>query len=338
MKRAILFVLLGAGLGGGAVWLWQREDSHSETAHAPEAREPAGESAVKTSVTRDAAGHTVVTVSPETQDKMGLRVARPEARRLPPETKAYGRVLDPAPLAALWAELTSAHAAAAVSSNELARLKTLEAQGNASARAVQAAEAAWVRDQLAVSSARDRLALGWGDALAQRADLPAVVRALVSLGSALVRLELPAGATLAALPVSARLLTLAGESAQAEPLGPAPARDPQTQARSFLFLVRTNAPNLRPGESVTGFIQLAGAPRAGVVIPREAIVRTEGRSWVYLRHDGGDTFTRTEIALERPLEAGWFVSQGVTPASELVTAGAQQLLSEELKGQGGEEE
>jgi hypothetical protein len=31
---------------------------------------------------------------------MGLRVARPEAFHLPPESKAYGRVLDSAPLAA----------------------------------------------------------------------------------------------------------------------------------------------------------------------------------------------------------------------------------------------
>lgn len=338
MKRTIFLLLVGAAAGGGAVWLWQHEALHSETVLAPAAIAPAAESPALTSVSRDATGHAVVTVSRQTQGNMGLRVARPDALRLAPEARAYGRVLDPAPLAALWAELTAARAAAAVSSNEVARLKTLEAQGNASARALQAAEALWARDQLAVTSARDRLALGWGEALVERPDLAAVVRALVSLERALVRLELSAGATLSTPPVSARVLTLSGESAEAEPLGPAPTRDPQTQARGFLFLVRTNAPTLRPGESVTGFIQLAGAPLAGVVIPREAIVRTEGRSWVYVQTDGGQTFRRTEIALEHPLETGWFVSQGVTPESELVIAGAQQLLSEELKGQGGGEE
>ena len=66
-------------------------------------------------------------------------------------------MLDPAPLAALVTELASAQAAYAASSSELARLKTLEGQGNASARALQTAEAAALRDRLAVQSARERL-------------------------------------------------------------------------------------------------------------------------------------------------------------------------------------
>ena len=49
---------------------------------------------------------------------------------------------DTAALAALVTDLASAEAAYAASSNELDRLKTLASQGNASARALQAAEAA----------------------------------------------------------------------------------------------------------------------------------------------------------------------------------------------------
>ena len=85
-----------------------------------------------------------------------------------PELKGYGKVLDPAPLAALVTELASAQAAYTASSNELARLKTLEGQGNASARALQTAEAAAQRDHLAVQSARERLTLSWGKAVADQ--------------------------------------------------------------------------------------------------------------------------------------------------------------------------
>ncbi len=45
---------------------------------------------------------------------------------------------------------------------------------------------------------------------------------------------------------------------------------------------------------------------------------------------------RKEIELERPLDGGWFVHEGLKPGDKVVTAGAQQLFSEEVKGQGAE--
>jgi hypothetical protein len=42
--------------------------------------------------------------------------------------------------------------------------------------------------------------------------------------------------------------------------------------------------------------------------------------------------------LERPLNEGWFADKDLKPQERVVVVGAQQLLSEELKGQGGEEE
>ena len=56
-----------------------------------------------------------------------------------------------------------------------------------------------------------------------------------------------------------------------------------------------------------------------------------GATWIYLQ-TSEEKFQRTELALERPVEAGWFVRQGLKPEEKVVTAGAQQLLSEELKG------
>ena len=51
---------------------------------------------------------------------------------------------------------------------------------------------------------------------------------------------------------------------------------------------------------------------------------------------GGEAFTRVQIALDHPTEAGWLVTEGVSPNDYLVVTGAQQLLSTEQKGQGGE--
>ena len=74
--------------------------------------------------------------------------------------------------------------------------------------------------------------------------------------------------------------------------------------------------------------------QSGVIVPREAVVRTEGTGWVYVQNAGGEAYTRMEILLDHPGESGWFISQGMTTNDYVVVTGAQQLLSEELKGQG----
>ena len=87
----------------------------------------------------------------------------------------------------------------------------------------------------------------------------------------------------------------------------------------------------------SGYLKIPGEPLAGVIIPREAVVRTEGAGWTYVLNAAGDAFTRIEVALDHPTEAGWFVSKGLTASNYVVVTGAQQLLSFELKGQGGGE-
>ena len=46
---------------------------------------------------------------------------------------------------------------------------------------------------------------------------------------------------------------------------------------------------------------------------------------------GGEAFTRTKIPLDRPTDAGWFVTGTLKPDDYIVVTGAQTLLSEELK-------
>jgi hypothetical protein len=163
---------------------------------------------------------------------------------------------------------------------------------------------------------------------------------------------------------------------EAQMIGPAATTDPQAQTEGYLFLVGAG-PRARPEEgqpqgrdpkrdkiafgnpvALTGFapgatlvawLALPGAPRSGVIVPRDAVLRHEGETFVYLQKD--DVFQRQAVALERPVADGWFVGVGTNdhsparannhpplqPQEKVVVVGAQQLLSEELKGQGGEE-
>jgi hypothetical protein len=337
VKKLILGIVIGLVLGGAAVWLNHRGEGHGPAGEKPTGEAPAEDEPEAPRVTHDAEGRVVVHIDDEAQGNMGLLVAVPEAAQVSPELRGYGRVLDAAPLAALMNELASAQTAATASSNELARLKTLVEQGNASTRALQTADAAAQRDQLAVQSARDRLALSWGQALARRNDLPSIVQSLASLNSLLVRVDLPAAEALPSPPVSARLATLSGLLIEAQFLGPASNVDPQTQSRGFILLIKSGASGFFPGEAVTGYLKLAGQPLAGVIIPRGAVIRTEGAAWIYVLDDSGEAYTRTEIALDHPTDAGWFITKGVTATDHVVVTGAQQLLSVELKGKGGEE-
>jgi hypothetical protein len=299
-------------------------------AAAPPAKPAEPESHVK----RGTNGEVIITLDAATQKTMGLQTAALASAKLKPEVKAYGRVLDASPLASLVTELKVARSASAASEAELTRLKTLAGQNNASERALQTTEAAAARDRAQVESARLRLVSAWGTAIAERGDLAAFAESLVSLSKVLVELDLPPGAGGNATPTGARLVALGAEDKpiEAQLLGPAMAVDPQMQGRGYLFLVTSNPSRLAPGAALTGFLSLPGDEQSGVTLPREAVVRFNGAAWVYVQ-TGEDAFQRTEVALDRPLEQGWFVREGLKPGDKVVTVGAQQLLSEELKGQ-----
>jgi hypothetical protein len=102
---------------------------------------------------------------------------------------------------------------------------------------------------------------------------------------------------------------------------------------AVLFRVRRGGDALlRPGTPVTAYLAVPGAAHHGVVVPRAAIVRAGGKAWVYEQVDDDD-FVRREITLDRPTDAGWFVSGRLESGAKVVVAGAQILLSEEFKSQ-----
>jgi hypothetical protein len=255
----------------------------------------------------------------------------PAAGQWSQEVKGYGRVIDPAPLAGLLNELILAQAATNATTREWERQKTLLAQTNTSPRALQAAEAAALHDQLAVQSVRDRLAMGWGSVLAGKGDLAEFVQSLAARQAALVRVDLAAGESLADPPVGARVVALSGKTTVAKYVSPTTDVDPQIQGQGFLFSIQSNSISLAPGQALTVWLQVPGEPMAGVIVPSDSVLRLEGSGWVYMMNKGGESFTRRKIPLDRPTAAGWFVSGLIKTDDYIVVTGAQTLLSQELK-------
>ncbi|MEP6662323.1 MAG: hypothetical protein ABJC04_01550 [Verrucomicrobiota bacterium] len=269
----------------------------------------------------------IVVVNEETQKRMGLETQSLTATNFPREIKGFGHVIDPAPLVTLAADLASAQIAATGSRQELERAKILSV--NTSAKALQLAEANAKRDELTVEMARAKITLNWGKTIAAQENLSAFLQPILAGEKILLRTSLPAGEIFPGKPTGARFTSLAGANPlDAQFLEALPQMDDQTQGQGFLFSARSQE-GFPPGAAITGFMQVAGQPLAGIMVPRSAIVRNDGRTWVYLK-TGGDHFVRREVKLEIPTNDGWLVSQLATN-DVVVVNGAQILLSEESK-------
>lgn len=276
-------------------------------------------------------GETVIMLDSKMQQLIGLQTAPLAAATLPPEIKAYGRVLDSATLVALHDDVAAAQAALQASQPEYDRLKKLSALDNASAHALEIAEAQSKRDQGALDTAEAQLIAASGRAVPD--EPPGFFQSLARQENVLVRLDLPPGETPAETPIAAELtVPEMRQPIVAAFLGRAATTDPQVQGAGFIFVV-TNVPvALTPERMVTGFLELPGEPANGVIVPDAAVVRSEGHAWIYVQT--GDTdFARRELALDHSTTGGWFVTNNVVPGDKVVVTGAQTLLSEEHKSE-----
>lgn len=327
MKRplkTILGLLIAAAVIASLIFAFH--EMSQERAREQEREKPV---AAPTRVSRSPQGEMVLTFDSETQERIGLVVTPLDAAEHRATRQGFARVLDATSLSSLLNELALARTNQTASEKELARARVLAAQANLSEKALLAAENAAGRDRIAVQATEDKLALAFGRELANRADLPELSRSLASLNAALVRVDLPAGAALPMPPAKARLFAPANEAElfEAEFIGPATSVEPEFQGQAFLYLTSQTNRRLAPGANLTAVLELPGGPLSGVVVPRAAVVRSEGHGWAFVQ-TGDDTFIRREVALTRPTSDGWFVAEGFKPGGKVVVTGAQVLLSE----------
>ena len=316
MKKVLIGILAGLILGGGVTWLILRPpgvDHDDEKLAGPDIT----------------AGHAV---APQQAEALGLKLATPETVKLAPEVQGYGRVLDPAPLIAVLAEIEAARVAATASEKEFARVKKLHAENaNASTQALETADAAMQRDRAQLRAAQAHLLVGWGRTLARRTDLPALTHAVTTGEAALVRIDLPSGEVLAQSPTVARVgpLANAGELQEIAVLGAAPSADPQAQGVGYLALWRANP--LPPGTALRAVLATGGEPKDVLVLPRSAFVRHQGGVFIYVQTKEGG-YARRLVTIGSELPAGLVVAAGVAAGDKVVVTGAQQLLATELLG------
>ena len=340
MKKLVNFVITLALLAALGWVLWRGVTHRHEAGH-EEAKPEEKADGEKKEEHEDF----VVKLEKEKWKALGVEMAEPEKAELRPQRVAFGRVLDPMPLVALDGELSSADAALAASRAEFDRTQALLKSGEGMSRKVaETAEAQFRGDEIKADGLRRRARLEWGaafpatDAVKRRA----FIEQLVGGECAMIRVELLPGDALAEQPTGARISVLGRESEAVETsvITPASDADPKTQAQGFILRVDKPPFALRPGMALTAWLEFPQQPRAGLAVPRSAVLRHDGRTWVFVQEEG-EKFVRKAVKLETPLdgEKGWFIPAdgGIKADDLLVVTGAQGLLSEELKAQGGGE-
>ena len=281
-------------------------------------------------VERDTNGGPVLKLDEATEKLLGLQTALSAPGSVNKELTAPARVLDGAGLASQLNDWRSAQSALTAARADAERKKKLFENGNnATASAVEQAEALVKQQELLVGTTRDRIAATWGGAIAGREDLADFARRLLARDLVLVRVDLLASDTLATAPRIVRLLRLDGEAiTTASVLGSAPATDSTVAGQSLLCLVATNTASLVPGSMLMARIDTSATER-GTVLPRTAVVRHAGFGWAYVQ-TAPHVFSRRMVSLEHSHPDGWLVSGDWT--QPVLITGAQSLLSEELKG------
>jgi hypothetical protein len=325
-----LLIVMTTALAMG-LWMTGCSDSDGEQPGKVKAANQGNSTGFQTR--RGPQGEAAVVLDAKTRQIMGLEVSELAPREIFPETKCLGRVLDPGSIVPVAMDLAAARTAAVLTQKELARVRLLAGQNNVAPRVVEAAEAAAQRDAAAVESARSRLAAVAGAAIADRVDLVQFVQMLVSGESALVRVALPAGENPPARPTILRVIaTDGGDSIEAQYVEMQQAVDPVTLGRAFLFLAVSNQSRLAAGAAVTAFLRTGDTQLSGVGVPASAVVRCDGSAWVYVQASD-DVFGRVSVALDHPIAGGWLVLHGLQAGGRVVTVGAQELLSEEMREQ-----
>jgi hypothetical protein len=238
--------------------------------------------------------------------------------------------MDPGPLAALDADIAAAAAAVQASQAEARRARGLYgADATVSRKTAEAAEAMARADAAKLTLLRRRVGLEWGSALSRLSDAQrgALVANLASGRSALVRIDAATGFGQVPPPSLEIDLGRLG-AAHARVLGFARTSDARMAGAGLIALVSgPQAAAMPAGLTATARVAVARA-QPGVMIPRTALIRAEGKTWAYVRRSATD-FERRPVIGATPDPDGLFAPQGFRANEPVVVSGASALLAAE---------
>lgn len=212
---------------------------------------------------------------------------------------------------------------------------------NVSDKAVQEAQALVINDQTQIKTAQaqlkaltDTIIAQWGQPLAMlvtQHPAPSPLRDLLMQKKVLVQVSFPlnfkapeGNSSLLITPIQDEVPPI-----RADYVSQSIQTDISNIGKTYFY--SAPADYLRVGMRVNVVPASASSSMKGVLVPNQAIAWHGGMAWIYVKTKP-DTFLRKPVASDIELDNGWF-DNSLAPGTEVVTRGAQLLLSEEFKFQ-----
>ena len=297
-------------------------------------------------------GVNVVTLPLALQKNNDIKTSKLQTSQYTNKTTSYGTVVSIDGLLDLRSRYQTAKAEANItrasannSNAEYYRLKTLNADDkNVSDRTVAVAEATIKSDQARVlasesvaNNIREAMRQQWGAVLTNTALQSPANKSFLSENEVLIQILLPYDAVEPKLN-STLAISIAdtpnSKAIIATFVSRSPNIDSNLQGKTYFYRASNNA--LRIGMRViatTPTISTNNHQQTnGVIVPNTAVIWYGGKAWVYLKLSV-DKFTRKPVSTEIEVNGGWFNQGGLKANDEVVTSGAQLLLSEEFKSE-----
>ncbi len=282
------------------------------------------------------------------EELAGIKTQPLEAVQQQSEFTAFGNVIDLESLLnmrqhylAALAQQEGVRAKYHETDINLARTRDLHTQDIVSTRRLQEQQAQWQSEKanLAASGYQQQAIaassrLQWGNVLTDwfiQIDGKASERFLNQHAQILL-ITLPANTRLNANTTSLYVDERGRreQAQQATLISPAPQVDPLTQGQRYFFMLQ-GARSMPFGTQLTAWITNEGKPTSGVIVPESALVWHLGQAVVFIK-TGDGKFVRRSISDHTLCQGGYFVAGSSLQADEeIVIAGAQTLLSQELK-------
>ena len=293
-------------------------------------------------------GQSVIRLDTEARKLSGIEtlILRPASRFA--EFTAYGKAINIHPLLALrnryllaLTERSSAKAKFRQAEQNISRQQDLYRDGVSSKRSLQEQQAQWQSYKAQVDATDfqskaiiDEALISWGKELTNWAisNDSKKFDAFLSGRQTLLQITLPANKH---LPDTVQTIYIEAsgnrsKAHKAELISMATRIESAAQGESYYF--RTGDKDIITGMNVTAWIPEQNEQMTGVIIPKSALIWYMDQAFVYLK-TAEDTFSRRTLEHYSASADGYFISDGIKPGEQIVTKGAQMLLSEELRGQ-----
>ncbi len=294
-------------------------------------------------------GMTSITMSSATQAQSDIAVTSIKSSSYQAGVSSYGNVIAIDSLLELRSKYMAAKADADISRAALTRNKVeynrlhelnLDNK-NVSDKVVGIALADLKSEEAKVAAAEstakniaDTMRQTWGGALTKQAlNNSSLLQSLIDYKAVLIQIVLPFDAAEPVINSSMNVSPTASPShiIKADFISRAPNSNATIQGKTYFYYAKTS--DLRAGMQVNAAnIKATNNQnnKSGVIIPNSAVVWYGGKPWVY-KKIGQDKFYRLPINTDSEVENGWFYKGSLKPGDQLVTSGAQLLLSEEFK-------